>query len=296
MWRWVEGWSADAAPTLDPARHWAHPGIQVVGDVVWTSHPNGHTLLGYSPDGELLHEQETGLLELHGIQLPWLVDTGSKRFVRGPEFETERRRGSVGDLPGPYPDDRKYSPTAVAVDPNGAIWVADGYGQSVVHRYTPDGELDLTLDGFDTPHSLTIDGDLLLVCDRAHGVIKEYGLDGTLRRELGRGTVVTPTDLVLVDGLIVLTDFTAARLTVLTREGALVEHLFAGDRSPDEEAWPNARDAAGHLVRPPLRSGAFNSPHTLAADAAGDLYVTEWLIGGRVTKLTRYRGESWISA
>ena len=295
MWRWVEGWAADASPSLDPAGHWAHPGIEVRGDVVWTSHPNGHTLLGYSRGGELLHERETGLLELHCIRLPWLVDTGSKRFVHGGDFETERRRGSVGDLPDPYADGRKYSPTSVVVDANGSIWIADGYGQSLVHRYT-DGALDLTLDGFDTPHSLAVDGDALLVCDRAHGVIKEYGLDGTLRRELGGGVVVTPTDLVIVGDVLVLTDFTGARLTVLTRDGELVEHLFAGDRSPDEDAWPNARAADGTIVRPPLRAGAFNSPHTLAADDGGDLYVTEWLIGGRVTKLTRYRGGSWISA
>ncbi len=29
----------------------------------------------------------------------------------------------------------------------------------------------------------------------------------------------------------------------------------------------------------------FNSPHSLAADANGNLYVSEWLIGGRYTKL-----------
>lgn len=28
----------------------------------------------------------------------------------------------------------KYSPTAVAVDPRGNVWVADGYGHSLVHR------------------------------------------------------------------------------------------------------------------------------------------------------------------
>ncbi len=29
----------------------------------------------------------------------------------------------------------------------------------------------------------------------------------------------------------------------------------------------------------------FNSPHSLATDADGNLYVSEWLIGGRYTKL-----------
>jgi hypothetical protein len=287
MWRWVDDWAE-----LPASRDWAHAGVQVVDGVVWTSHPNGHTMLGYSLDGTLLHERETGLLELHCIRLPWLVDTGSKRFVHGAAFETERRRGVVVGLPHPYGDDRVYSPTSVAVDRRGSVWVADGYGQSLVHRFTPDGELDLTLDGFDTPHSLALDGDALLVCDRAHGVIKEYDLDGTLLRELARGVVVTPTDIAIVDGLMVTTDFTAGRLTVLTRDGELVDHLFASSRSPDEDAWPNTRDADGNIVRPSLRPGVVNSPHTLAADADGNLYLTEWLIGGRLTKLARYRAGS----
>jgi sugar lactone lactonase YvrE len=279
---------------------WAHPAIELRDGTLWVTHPDGHTLEAYDLEGRLLERIETDLLELHYLRWPWAVDTGSKRVVCGGEFETVRRRGRVVrlddgfELPDPYPE-RKYSPTAVAVGPDGNIWVADGYGQSLVHRFTPDGRLDLTLDGFDTPHAVTVVGDALLVCDRANGRIQELDLDGTLRRSLGVGAVVTPTDLAVAGGELVVTDFTAGRVTVLTRDGELVEHLFAGRRSPDEDGWPNAHDTAGDLVRPPLRAGAANSPHTLAADSDGSIYVTEWLIGGRVTKRARYRGEPWIS-
>ena len=265
--------------------------------VVWVTHPNGHTLTG--SDGATF---ETELLELHYLRWPWAVDTGSKRYIHGPDFETMRRDGRVVrlddgfELPRPYPAPTKYSPTAVAVDPRGNVWVADGYGQSLVHRYAPDGRLELTLDGFATPHSIAVVDERLLVCDRANGRIQEYDLDGTLQRTLAQGVVVTPTDLVAVDDRLVLTDFTAARVTVLTRDGELVEHLGEGDRAPDEDAWPNSRDAKGNIVRPETRPGILNSPHTLAADGNGDVFVTEWLIGGRVTKLARYRGGSWISA
>jgi hypothetical protein len=131
---------------------WAHPAIEVRDGVVWVTHPNGHTLT--SSDGASI---ETDLLELHYLRWPWAVDTGSKRYVHGPDFETVRRDGRVVrlddgfELARPYPQETKYSPTAVAVDPRGSIWVADGYGQSLVHRYSEGGELELTLDGFATP-------------------------------------------------------------------------------------------------------------------------------------------------
>lgn len=261
--------------------------------MLWVAHPNGHMLEGYDLDGTLLEQIETDLLELHYLRYPWAVDTGSKRVVDGEEFVTVRRDGRVlrlddgFELPRPYPNDVKWSPTSIAVDPRGSVWVADGYGQFLVHRYTPDGVLDLTIDGdFATPHCAAVVGDALLVCDRANGRIQEYDLDGNHTRTLAQGVVVTPTDLIAVGDELVLTDFTAARVTVLTRDGELVAHLGAGDRSPEEDGWPNARAANGGIVRPPLRPGVLNSPHTLAADGDGDVYVTEWLIGGRVTRLT----------
>lgn len=276
---------------------WAHPAIEIRDDVVWVTHPNGHTLVSSTGD-----QVDTDLLELHYLRRPWVVDTGSKRFVHGDDFETIRRDGRVlrlddgFELRRPYAKDVKWSPTAVAVDPHGCLWVADGYGQSLVHRYTPQGELDLTLDdGFATPHCVTVVGDAVLVCDRANARIQEYDLDGAYVRTLGDGVVVTPTDLIAVGDELLLTDFTEARVTVLTRDGELVEHLGTGTRSPDEDAWPNARAANGDIVRPPLEPGVLNSPHTLAVDSAGDVYVAEWLIGGRVTKLSRYRAAPWTS-
>jgi hypothetical protein len=280
---------------------WAHAAVEACGGRLWVTHPNGHTLEAYE-DERLVDRLDTDLLELHYLRWPWAVDTGSKRYVHGADVETVRRDGRVVrltdgfELVRPYPAGTKYSPTAVAVDARGSVWVADGYGQSLVHRYTAEGALDLTLDGFATPHSIAIVDGLLLVCDRANGRIQEHDLDGALLRTLAEGVVVTPTDLVAVGDRLVLTDFTAGRITVLTRDGELVEHLCASARSPEEDAWPNARDAAGNIVRPATTDGVVNSPHTLAADEDGDVYVSEWLIGGRVTKLARYRGGSWISA
>ena len=56
----------------------------------------------------------------------------------------------------------------------------------------------------------------------------------------------------------------------------------------DVEGWPNNTSDEGRTIPTSLlETGKFNSPHGLAVDANGNLYVAEWLIGGRVTKLDR---------
>jgi len=54
------------------------------------------------------------------------------------------------------------------------------------------------------------------------------------------------------------------------------------------EGWPNNRNASGELVPTSLiQPGKFNSPHGMAVDSQGNLYVAEWLIGGRFIKLEK---------
>jgi hypothetical protein len=55
-----------------------------------------------------------------------------------------------------------------------------------------------------------------------------------------------------------------------------------------EPGWPNRLDARGIPARTDrLVPGKFNSPHGVGVDADGNLYVAEWLIGGRLTKLLK---------
>lgn len=87
-----------------------------------------------------------------------------------------------------------------------------------------------------------------------------------------------------------LTDYSQARVTRLDEHDRLIAHFGASAAAAARDGWPNARDPEGTLVRPALEAGRFHSPHTLAADLAGNLYVTEWLLGGRVTSHEPDRG------
>lgn len=281
---------------------WMHSGAAVLEDGVCVAHPGRPQLLVFDGTEIVRTVELPELLEPHGFTVDgdrmWVGDVGFKRRVRGPEFETERTRGRVvcvdgtgaivGELDDPGED---WSPTAIAVV-QGGVWVADGYGQSLVHRFASDGAHLQTLTGeegagrFDCPHCVAVVGDEVLVCDRANGRIQAYAADGTFRRVLGEGVVVTPTDIASLGDCIAVTDFTKSRLTILDLDGNLLEHVGENPTASERDGWPNARDADGSLVRPQLAEGLFNSPHTVAAGADGTLFVTEWLLGGRLSRLS----------
>src|SRR5688572_13634240 len=85
------------------------------------------------------------------------------------------RRSAERVLPGGAMFRRPFNhPTAVAVSLNGEIYVADGYGNSRVHKFSPDGRLLLSWGSpgkgpgqFRVPHSIWVDrNQRVSVCDR----------------------------------------------------------------------------------------------------------------------------------
>ncbi|AWB92263.1 hypothetical protein [Aeromicrobium chenweiae] len=191
-----------------------------------------------------------------------------------------------------------WSPTALAVEGHGAerrIWVADGYGASLVHAYTPDGSWLMSADGadsgtaFDCPHGIVVDQrgsePLLVVADRANQRLVELGLDGRTRRVLADGQVWSPSGLAIDDDFLLVTELWGD-LVVLDRDGAVVDRIAEQSVEPTRPGWPNAM-ADGAVVRPSTRAGALNSPHGIAVDSTDGSWVfTEWFIGGRVVRLS----------
>ncbi len=309
-WEWD-----DWADFSGDGKNWAHPGIAVTreGEIV-TGHPDGSTLLVLTSGGALIRSVATELTELHGLRAVdgslWAADIGSHWRLDGSDIERIERPdgGRVVELdPGglvtrelerpdhPAYRDAPYKPTAVDVDDDGTIWVADGYGAELVHRYAPDGTHSATLTGedgagrFDTPHDVFVDrrrGEPeLYVADRGNGRIQVFGLDGDFKRLVGEEVFTAPTVLATWNDYLIVTDFMRARVTVLDADDRLVSHLYENRAAPSRPKWPNAGADDGTLLRPQLESGKFNSPHAVAADSSGNLYVTEWLAGGRYTKL-----------
>ena len=116
----------------------------------------------------------------------WIADNGRKRDYRlGYEYPPAAAGPSSGQVLKTTLDSEilftlakpdlaiyregNYAPTFVAVNEehhagNGDVWVADGYGQSYVHRYSKTGDYVGSINGeegaggrFSTPHAIFID-------------------------------------------------------------------------------------------------------------------------------------------
>lgn len=321
---WLENWGG-RDQTQKSLSGWAHPGMATTSDGRIVSCDSGSSeILIYSQKGELIHSWSGDFTDAHGITVVneggkdylWIADNGSKRL---PEFSYEyppgvdNKSGIVHkydlegnlllNLPGPSHNDyqeNRYAPTSIAVDElrfggSGDIWVADGYGASLVHKFNVHGEYILSIDGsggsghFSCPHGIVIDrrklNPELYVADRANGRVQVFSLNGDYLRTFGEDFFTTPSEFAITGDLMVVAEL-EARLVILDSEDKLVKYLFPDELAAKSEGWPNEISEFGLIKRPSrLGPGRFNSPHGITVDEFGNIYVAEWLIGGRFTKL-----------
>lgn len=125
------------------------------------------------------------------------------------------------------------------------------------------------------------------VADRSNGRVQVYSLDGEFKRSFGQDFMITPSAFAPYGEFLIVAELNA-RLTVLDADDRLVTHLGDNHEVADAPGWPNMLDRRGLPTRTDrLRPGKFNSPHGLATDRDGNIYVSEWLIGGRYIKLSK---------
>jgi hypothetical protein len=261
---------------------------------VSTDSTNGFYVFG--ADGKLLKTMAPELSGVHGMVIR---EENGKEYVYGGQVKNARAvkftlAGEIVlSLPYPkeanaYPEGKGYKPTSVAVAPNGDIFVADGYGLSLIHKYDAKGNYLKTFGGkgkedgkFMVCHGIAIDTrpgkPLLLVCDRENRRLQHYDLDGnfiaTLVTNLRRPCAVS------IHGDNVAIAELEGRVTILDKNNQPVSYL--GD-NPDRTLWAKF-DVSPDLWQP----GVFTAPHGLTYDAAGNLYVQDWNKTGRVTKLIK---------
>ena len=306
---WHEKWVE--APGADSVKDgWAHHGIVVsskTGNVI-TFHQSEPKILVFSQQGELVNSWEAGVENAHGMTLVqenndeflWLADNLSGQVVKVSVDGDQSMSIYRPDI-DTYNSGEKYSPTDVAVyeeknGGNGDIIVADGYGSSLIHFYTKSGDYIKTIDGtegeggrFATPHGIWVDtrkdNHELYIADRSNGQIQVYSLDGSFLRAFGTGAgadwLHSPSGFAAWGELLIVAELRGSRITLLDLDDEPVAYLGENTGAfKFNEGWPNVPHST-------LVPGKFNSPHGIASDGDGNIFVAEWLIGGRINKLTR---------
>ena len=302
-YNWEDNW-VTLPDTEIGKNNLAHHGIVVTaaGHIV-VFHEGGPSLLAYDTDGNLQGEWESELTNAHGMTLVQEDDTEYLLMAdekSGQVVKSTLQGETVLSIERPdLPVYRNgtYAPTWAAANEernggNGDIWVTDGYGESYIHRYDKAGKYIGSLTGeegaagrFSQPHGIWIGdrrgGRELYISDRANGRVQVYDTEGNYKRVFGAELFneKSPSGFISLGELLLVVEL-RARISLVGEDDELVRYLGDNSGVTNFDNWPNV---AGDLIE----AGRFNSPHSAAADSDGNLYVSEYITGGRITKLAK---------
>ncbi len=300
-YEWIDNWSRIPDNESGRTNGRTHGVVVTEAGNIIVFHQANPAVLVFGPDANLLHAWGDRFGGAHGLTLAnedgteylWLTDQYSGEVVK-----TSLDGKTVLNLDRashPTYKRSKYAPTWVAVNEerfggNGDVWVTDGYGSHYIHRYNKTGEYLDSINGsegeagtFECPHGIWIDyrktEPELYVADRGNRRFQVYDLHGKFKRVFGTDIFTSPCGCATHGGRLFVPELNA-RLAVLDEDDRLICYLGENEAVCSLPEWPNLRS---ELIQP----GKFNSPHAMAADSKGNLYVVEWIVGGRITKLEK---------
>lgn len=183
----------------------------------------------------------------------------------------------------------RFMPTNFAFLDDGGFLLADGYGSWFIHRYDKEGNWISKFGGpgdgkgtFNTPHGIWIDrreerDESIVVCDRAHGTLQYFTMDGKYVETLtGYGL---PANIDTYKNLLMVPEL-HARVTLLNEKNEVVAQL--GDDVKRIKSEGGIRNDEKRWV-----DGKFVHPHDACFDNDGNILVAEWVATGRISKLKK---------
>jgi len=241
-------------------------------DRVYLFHRGKQPIMVFDRDGMFLRSWGDDLVKTaHGLRIDgegnvWTTDIGNQLVIKyNPEGKVLLTVGKK-DQPGDGTD-QFNKPTDVAVAPSGDIFVADGYGNSRVIKFSKEGKFvkewgkkGTGTGEFNLPHAIFLDAaGRVYVGDRENNRVQIFDADGKFQavwKESG-----APFGLFLSGDRILVADGRGNQVRVLDREGKLL----------------------GRWGEKGTEAGQFGLPHWVCADSRGAVYVAE-VDGKRVQK------------
>lgn len=263
---------------------WTFKEVAAVGvdasDNVYVFNRGEHPVIVFDKNGKFLRSWGEGVFtNPHGITVDpegnlYLTDDGDhsirKCTPEGKVLLTIGSPGNAAELEGGRPFNR---PTHVAISPKtGDIYISDGYGNSRVHKFTPDGrhlfswgEGGILPGQFNLPHNIATDkDDRVWVADRENHRVQVFDSNGKYLHEIPHlhrpcGIHIGQDDLLYV-GELGSSDYKARRnvgrkVSILDLNGNVLSR------------FGSELDGMG--------PGEFIAPHGVHIDSRGAIYVGE---------------------
>jgi DNA-binding beta-propeller fold protein YncE len=252
-------------------------------DRVYAFNRGAHPMVVLDRDGNFLRSWGEGVFRrAHGVLMApddtlWLTDDGDHTVRHCTLDGKVLATIGVPGKPAPWLSGEPFHRcTHTALSPQGDLYVSDGYGNARVHKFSPDGRR-LTSWGepgtdpgqFNIPHNICCDAEgWVYVADRENHRVQVF--DGNGRYETQWVNMHRPSGLYLHRG-------PSPRFYVGEIGGGLGVNLDMPNIGPRVSIY----DARGTLLvrlgnRPAgLEPGQFISPHGLAVDSRGDIYMGE---------------------
>jgi hypothetical protein len=255
-------------------------------DRVYVFNRGEHPMMVFDREGNFLKSWGEGVFpRAHGIH----IDKDDTLYCTDDGDHTVRKCTTDGKVlmtlgvpgkPSPFMSNTPFHRcTHTALSPKGEIYVADGYGNSCVHKFSPDGKLLKTWgetgtgEGqFNIVHNIVTDEDgWVYVADRENHRVQVF--DGNGKYETQWNNLHRPCGLYCCGGhgpglRFVIGELgpgqpvnlrhknLGPRLSIVDKQGKLIARL-GGEDGPGQE------------------TGKFLAPHGLAMDSRGDIYVGE---------------------
>ena len=253
-------------------------------DQVYVYNRGEHPMMVFDRDGNFLRSWGEGKYpRAHGLHIDandslYLTDDGG-HFVH--KCTTEGKvllELGVPGKPAPFMSGKPFHRcTHTALSPQGDIYVSDGYGNSRVHKYSPDGKLLLSWGEpgtdpgqFNIAHNIVTDEEgWVYVADRENHRVQVF--DGKGRYETQWNNMQRPCGLYCKHGKKL--EFFIGELGPSANISRNIPNLGPRISIVDREGKLIAR--LGGEEGPGLEAGKFIAPHGLAIDSRGDIYVGE---------------------